>query len=91
MQALGPLPGQSTKFLLAFDVSETALCPSADDAAVGTTETSWHDLHLLFAECEGQAVHGNQLVAVLKQLQQLLKRCGCMLWLRTVAASPGRL
>lgn len=73
-QALGPLPGQSTKFLLAFEVPEGDLVHRASPAVA--TEVAWQPLGTLLEESEGHAVHGNQLVAVLRQLQQLFKRCG---------------
>lgn len=87
VQALGPLPGHSTNFLLAFDVTERDLAPSAAAAADGAaaaaaavpTEAVWRSLQELLAESEGQAVHGNQLVAVLKQLQHVFKRWACVL------------
>ena len=72
-QALGPAPGQATKFLLAFNVPEDELAP-APDVAAAPEEAAWRDLHELLAEAEGQPVAGNQLVAVLRQLQQLFKR-----------------
>lgn len=75
IHALGPEPRVSTKFFMAFNVPEVPLVP-ADEAlaAQGAQAASWEDLQGLLEETAGQPVAGNQLVAVLRQLQSMAKR-----------------
>ncbi|KAL4421666.1 hypothetical protein ABPG77_001207 [Micractinium sp. CCAP 211/92] len=68
IHALGPEPKASTKFFLAFNVPEQALSSSDEGQA------AWEELQPLLEDAAGQQVAGNQLVAVLRQLQGMLKR-----------------
>lgn len=68
VHALGPEPKASTKFFLAFNVPEQPLPGGEGQVA------TWEELQPLVEGAANQPVAGNQLVAVLRQLQGMLKR-----------------
>ncbi|KAL4421256.1 hypothetical protein ABPG75_010547 [Micractinium tetrahymenae] len=67
IHALGPEPKASTKFFMAFNVPEESVLG-------GEARASWEELQPLLEEAASQQVAGNQLVAVLRQLQGMIKR-----------------
>ncbi|PRW32559.1 glutamate decarboxylase alpha [Chlorella sorokiniana] len=75
IHALGPEARASTKFFMAFNVPEVTLVPAEGAlGAQGAEAASWEDLQSLLEETADQPVAGNQLVAVLRQLQGMIKR-----------------
>lgn len=70
IHALGPEPRASTKFFLAFNVPEQPLAGGEG----GEGGAAWEELQPLLEDAASQQVAGNQPVAVLRQLQGMLKR-----------------
>ncbi|PSC76435.1 choloylglycine hydrolase [Micractinium conductrix] len=103
IHALGPEPKQSTKFFMAFCLPEGA--ELAPQEGSGVADAHWVDLQELLAETAQQEITSSQLVAVLRQLQGMLKRryelvfpaddsyqevASAMCWHEAVQAGEGR-